>query len=715
MNNTCTLWQLLSERKVVIPRVQRDYAQGRKGKEYIRSSFLGELRQSLESKRALTLDFVYGNTENGTFYPLDGQQRLTTLWLLHWYIAFRLGILGQYKDIFKNFSYHTRASSSTFCESLCDRMIDPSLVNGRIADFIREQPWFFSKWMQDPTISSMLRTISGECDSGLEDSIEALFGNDPNYLADCWKGLVDPGVIRFELMTIGSDELPISDDLYIKMNARGKPLSNFENLKADWISHIRNNVPEDAFKYSTLIDIDWTDVFWEHAAKVGGESFNGKIDDMFFMFINRFVFNKLISPQNEQEQRRFDKLYGSGLGDRNDPNNDSLVRYEGFELYGELLGIDSLKQLESIFDKLKDSEVQEAIKPFPFIPQYDPVYERAKKTEQKDRIYFHAISLFLQAECFDLAKFKKWMRVVKNLTENAEIDNIHNMITCLKLIDGVGNYLSTKDWLVYEHLGEYVFNASSRLHDQWNEEIEKASQIGRDQSFEDDIIDAENYGFFDGTIRFLYLDECGTPAWDLFRNKLNNAKSRFDGTNKVPLSTVEIFLKAFDDFTEKGYFFTDIGYHARDNCWKTKILCESKWYKQVHELFSDTPAVNASGLYLDFINSGAVHDIFDNSKNYKFRYYYERIHCDKHPQYDIYVSDDYVSRHRILMSIPNIEIINRWWNGGFIEGENVDFNYNGIELRLTKDNKIHKRSSVATAGNWANPDATELITILSTF
>ena len=121
MNNTCTLWQLLSERKVVIPRIQRDYAQGRKGKEYIRSSFLGELRQSLESKRALTLDFVYGNTENGTFYPLDGQQRLTTLWLLHWYIAFRLGILGQYKDIFKNFSYRTRIRKMCWRKLLYDR------------------------------------------------------------------------------------------------------------------------------------------------------------------------------------------------------------------------------------------------------------------------------------------------------------------------------------------------------------------------------------------------------------------------------------------------------------------------------------------------------------------------------------------------------------------------------------------------------------------
>ena len=135
----------------------------------------------------------------------------------------------------------------------------------------------------------------------------------------------------------------------------------------------------------------------------------------------------------------------------------------------------------------------------------------------------------------------------------------------------------------------------STLHDQWKEEIEKASQIVLDNTFEKDIIEAEKYGFFEGTIRYLYLDENGLPSWTQFRNKLKNAKLRFDGTNKVPLKTIKIFLQTFEDFTEKGYFFTDIGYHARNNCWKTKILCDPTWCKHIHEFFQDTPANNAQG------------------------------------------------------------------------------------------------------------------------
>ena len=37
-------------------------------------------------------------------------------------------------------------------------------------------------------------------------------------------------MITFQLLKL--DEFGLSDDLYIKMNARGKPLTNFETFKA---------------------------------------------------------------------------------------------------------------------------------------------------------------------------------------------------------------------------------------------------------------------------------------------------------------------------------------------------------------------------------------------------------------------------------------------------------------------------------------------------
>ena len=76
-------------KKIAIPLIQRDYAQGRLDGDVnrVRSRFLAALYDAIVNK-PITLDFVYGDIdEEGVMTPLDGQQRLTTLFLLHWYAA----------------------------------------------------------------------------------------------------------------------------------------------------------------------------------------------------------------------------------------------------------------------------------------------------------------------------------------------------------------------------------------------------------------------------------------------------------------------------------------------------------------------------------------------------------------------------------------------------------------------------------------------------
>ena len=84
--------------KVEIPIIQRDYAQGRIDNKTnkIRKDFLDVLfdfisKKQLNPKAEIELDFIYGFNEKDssnqiTFIPIDGQQRLTTLFLFHWYI-----------------------------------------------------------------------------------------------------------------------------------------------------------------------------------------------------------------------------------------------------------------------------------------------------------------------------------------------------------------------------------------------------------------------------------------------------------------------------------------------------------------------------------------------------------------------------------------------------------------------------------------------------
>ena len=85
-----TLWKALEQYHIVIPTIQRDYAQGRKNDPkitQIRKAFLQALVQSLTEHHELELDFVYGSLNQKTLELLDGQQRLTTLFLLHCYLV----------------------------------------------------------------------------------------------------------------------------------------------------------------------------------------------------------------------------------------------------------------------------------------------------------------------------------------------------------------------------------------------------------------------------------------------------------------------------------------------------------------------------------------------------------------------------------------------------------------------------------------------------
>ena len=112
-NKKLSFWDFLNRYNIEIPIIQRDYAQGRKGKETLREMFLKNLKNAIDNnlsdkQEILILDFVYGSVKNGKLQPLDGQQRLTTLWLLHWYVALRAKKMEEAGRLLQKFSYETK-------------------------------------------------------------------------------------------------------------------------------------------------------------------------------------------------------------------------------------------------------------------------------------------------------------------------------------------------------------------------------------------------------------------------------------------------------------------------------------------------------------------------------------------------------------------------------------------------------------------------------
>ncbi|MFY1614709.1 DUF262 domain-containing protein [Micromonospora sp. WMMD736] len=251
---------------IEIPLIQRDYAQGRTDGRVpdIRARFLDVLHDALTSGTKVGLDFVYGDVEGGTLRPLDGQQRLTTLFLLHWYLGHRAEQIND-RQPWMSFSYATRPSARLFCRRLAMAAPPPDVTDP--AEWIVDQSWYLYVWNHDPTIQAMLVMIN---------AIHERF-RDCNALV-AWERLVsaDDPAISFQLLPI--DEMGSGEELYIKMNSRGKPLTAFENFKARFEREI-SWAGEQATAFDHRVDGPWSDILWRYRGN------DNIVDDAFMRYL----------------------------------------------------------------------------------------------------------------------------------------------------------------------------------------------------------------------------------------------------------------------------------------------------------------------------------------------------------------------------------------------------------------------------------------------
>ena len=526
-----SFWKFIQENTIEIPIIQRDYAQGRIGKEQLRTSFLKELKEALDKKQLLKLDFVYGSVENGHLQPLDGQQRLTTLWLLHWYIALKAEKLKEASNILKNFSYETRISSREFCKKLCEADFT-QFVEESIVDFITQQTWFYSFWKQDPTIQAMLRMLGGTTnEEEAKDNIEAVFkGGD---FSEYWTRLTsEEAPIAFYYQPL--KDFGLSDDLYIKMNARGKQLTPFENFKADLIGYIEQESKKDEtwnklLNVPILLDTDWMDIFWKNKSE------NYQIDEIYYAFLNRFFWNYYVSSSKETGSKIEQTDTYKYLNKDNYTTYDSLENYKNSEGIIPLELFEDLQTVLNNFGKYsQDKLLKEVIPnaqwetPFFFIPEYD---DKGGITgiNQIQRIVFFAICKYFKEGEGDENSLERWMRVVWNLVSGEDeegLPQIRNIDAVKIAIDYIAIFDSHN---VYNSMlsKTLIIDKTNEFQQRCNEEIEKAKKICEEDTWEEKIITAENYAFFRGSIRFLFRDSQGNTDWRLFDQKWENVQRYF--------------------------------------------------------------------------------------------------------------------------------------------------------------------------------------------
>lgn len=309
---------------ICIPPIQRDYAEGRNDEktERKRQNLLNDMLDVVYGvKTDLSFDFIYGYlTNNGNkcalnvatipgnhvvFEPLDGQQRLTTLFLLYWLFGRKSDITGAQGFIPGTLThsmlvYKTRPTSEEFCNWLVGQdevtIIDGWLnqkkakekqnednkakwytvkVNGVIdpianrlkypveevptlLDYMKALDDFKWNWCNDPNIVSMLTVLEHTVTLIIEKGWSMAYGRSNSANLDN---------ITFMLL----DDLDCDGDLlFEKMNARGKALTSFDVLKSSLEEEIEHqglslSNPSLAIDWRDRMDGNWLQYCWDNS------------------------------------------------------------------------------------------------------------------------------------------------------------------------------------------------------------------------------------------------------------------------------------------------------------------------------------------------------------------------------------------------------------------------------------------------------------------
>jgi hypothetical protein len=597
---TKNFWSLLKEYKVVIPILQRDYAQGRMtGKvPLIRNTILNAICEAIQQQKTLELDFIYGNTnlstldqndEKKVFNPLDGQQRLTTLYLFHWYIAAKEDHLDEETiRVLENFTYHTRHSSRVFCSKLVS--YHPECFDQSIKQSIMNQPWFFTAWKNDPTIDSMLTML---------DAIQKKV-RDYN-LENIWNYLVSENApIVFHLLPM--DKLGIPDDLYIKMNSRGKELTEFEYFKSRFTEIIPTKDLQEMFNQN--IDQAWSDLFWDLYKDEIEPDIALKVDAAFLRFF-RYITDIILAKKNLTIQATIDEF--------------EMVK----QVYSEEDNVDYLFSILNTFVQINKSR-----------PDYfSSVFyiEPSDYLISKTRLFFGSPSIDLFRKCsnsfntaerinpFSIGEQLMLYACIVNLLENTtdfnhRIRKVRNLIS--KSEDTVRKENMTSLLQSIDELIMYgKLNEASRFNKtQIKEEEEKALFIEQYVQMDDTVYRLEDHHLLEGCISILPLSyelpDLATQFHQVFSigcdyDEISCALLTFgdyaqqvNGTKKFGNKNHSSWRELFTPSQRRGNF-----HHTQ------RIL-----YKLLKE-FNNMPGLTIESIILDYLKNNSV-------KEKDWRYYF---------------------------------------------------------------------------------------------
>lgn len=266
-----SLWSLLSTHgfTIRIPLLHREYAHGRPDAETtrIRRKLLDDLSDALREAASdsngvccgMDLGFLYGNlTDDRVFVPVDGQQRLITLFLLYWLLAFRSGLLESdtsVREALLRFRFEGRVAVDHFCRQMILQIPSGTSTlpeSCALSSELRNCGWFSEDCAMSSSVQGMLVMLDA-----LQARLTAL--TSAGFTAEQLFSLLVSSRPPVSFLFLNLDDAGLTESIYIKMNARGRPLTFFEGFKAS-LSGLLD--PDTADSFLRQLNGTWAALFW---------------------------------------------------------------------------------------------------------------------------------------------------------------------------------------------------------------------------------------------------------------------------------------------------------------------------------------------------------------------------------------------------------------------------------------------------------------------
>ena len=288
------------------------------------------------------------------------------------------------------------------------------------------------------------------------------------------------------------------------------------------------------------------------------------------------------------------------------PSDDQFISWDIYKSILDKCGVsECLTPLFNLWDKLGSGALDEIRLASQAIWDIDDVkwnfFEGYKNNDGKET-YPSQMASYDLLKYFQIGEYKhehfgEWMRVVWNIVENANIDSLDSYQSALNLINEI-----TKG---KDAINEWVADANTEIKsgfacEQVEEERAKVRQMVADRNtWEKAIIEAEQFAFFKGAIRFLFRNEKGEICWDDFPAKWNNAQMLFneDGVKKEwVVQLVRLFVLNCNNWWRQLYnqqIFTPDA-----TTWRLMLLGKNNaraihyclMLQSAHEKFANQPA-----------------------------------------------------------------------------------------------------------------------------